>query len=136
VLYIWKPEEISGDELREVVTKAGAQWKRPSRTISSREYWEKYFEEHPEKRPKHIYYYRGSPSAAVHDFFEKHGIGKADTSEKDGPLLGFGDHHVVLRKGFASAQDDKRALAGYDELMAIGGEIIGEHYSSVQNING
>lgn len=42
--------------------------------VRAEEYWEKYFEEHPEARPAHVVYYDGAPQEAVNDLLEKEGI--------------------------------------------------------------
>jgi len=106
----------------EILRSVGANWKRAENTITAKEYWEKYFEQHPEQKPKHIVYYDGSPTTAVQKFLIKHNIGKADTSELEGKLLGFDDRHV------SDMTKDSRANRGYDELVATAHKIIEEHY--------
>lgn len=73
-------------------------------------YWRKYFEAHPEQRPKHVVFYDGDPSDAADQFLLDHHIvtrvrssksdttpnveGPGDTHEQDGPWLGYDDHLV------------------------------------------
>lgn len=80
--------------------------------VSAEAYWTKYFEEHPEERPKHVIFYDGDPSSAVADMMEEHGIGTrrygdelsdiipnmegpGDTHETDGDWLGYDDHLLL-----------------------------------------
>lgn len=112
------PEEAAKSRLR----SASANWKRAENTISAKEYWESYFEQHPEQKPKHLVFYGGTPTTAIHEFQTRHNIGQADTSEKDGDLLGFDDRHV------RDMNKDPRARRGYDELVATAHRIIEEHY--------
>lgn len=112
------PEEAAKSRLR----SASANWKRAENTISAKEYWEAYFDQHPEQKPKHLVFYGGTPTTAIHEFQTRHNIGQADTSEKEGDLLGFDDRHV------RNMSEDPRARRGYDELVATAHRIIEEHY--------
>lgn len=115
-------KEVAINKLRSV----GANWKRAENAISAKEYWENYFNKHPEQKPKHIVYYKGDPTSAVYEFQQKNGIGQADTSIKDGPLLGFDDMHVK------DLLKDRRAWNDYDEIIEISKKIISEHYNPPQ----
>lgn len=117
-------DSFDSEMLQLMIKEAGAQWKRAENTIPSKEYWEKYFASNPTLRPKHIHYYDGDPTSAILEFQQENNIGKADTSEKDGQLLGFDDHHVIGMK------KDPRANQGYEELVAVANKIISEHYTS------
>lgn len=97
-------------------------WRKTEKPVSSKQYWEQYFEAHPESKPAHIYYYDGDPTAAVHEFLRLNNIGKADTSKDDGVLLGFGDNHIE------NMSSDERVWCGYDELKQTALKIIEEHY--------
>lgn len=99
-----------------------ANWKRAENAITAKEYWEAYFEQHPDQKPKHLVFYDGTPTTAIHEFQTRHNIGQADTSEKEGDLLGFNDRHVL------NMSEDPRAKRGYDELVATAHRIIEEHY--------
>lgn len=102
--------------------QASANWKRAANTVTAKEYWEAYFEQHPDQKPKHLVFYSGTPTTAIHEFQTRHNIGQADTSEKDGDLLGFDDRHV------RDMNKDLRANRGYDELVATAHRMIEEHY--------
>ena len=110
------------EEMRELIRQSGANWKRAENTISSKEYWETYFTQHPEQRPKHVVYYDGDPTGAVYKWQQENNIGRADVSKTEGKLLGFDDRQVTDMK------HDPRAYKGYDEMVAMGKKIIAEHY--------
>lgn len=119
--FVWAsatPEEAAREKLK----SASANWKRAKNTISSREYWEKYFAKNPKQKPKHLIFYDGDPTSAIYKFQQKNNIGQADVSETEGNLLGFDDHHVV------DMGKDPRVNAGYDELMEMADKIIANHY--------
>jgi hypothetical protein len=60
-------------------------------TISSREYWEKYFQQHPKSRPKHIVYYSGgNPTKAMNEWRKNNGILKKDGNSD----IGFPENKV------------------------------------------
>lgn len=101
---------------------ASANWKRATNTVTAQKYWEAYFEQRPEQKPKHLVFYDGTPTTAIHKFQTRHNIGQADTSDKEGDLLGFDDRHVL------NMNKDPRAKRGYDELVATAHRIIEDHY--------
>lgn len=111
------------DEALEMMVKgSGAHWKRAEVTVPAKKYWEDFFTQNPDLRPKHIQYYDGDPTSAVYEFQQKNNIGRANTSKTDGNLLGFDDHHVI------DVGKDPRSNAGYDELVETSNKIIAEHY--------
>ncbi len=62
--------------------------------IPAKEYWEKYFKEHPEEKPAHIIYYDGDPEEAVAKMLAENGIyvgNRGDTTSETGTNLGFDD---------------------------------------------
>lgn len=115
-----------GDSKKEAalskLRQASANWKRAENTITAKEYWEAYFRQHPEQKPNHLVFYSGSPTTAIHEFQTRHNIGQADTSEKEGNLLGFDDRYV------RNMIEDPRANRGYDELVTTAHRIIEEYY--------
>lgn len=115
-------DTFDSETLEEILKNAGAHWKRAENTVSAKEYWESFFSQNPHLRPKHVLYYDGNPTAAVYRFLIENGIGRADTSETEGPLLGFDDNHVL------DMEKDPRAYPGYDDLVAKAYKIIEEHY--------
>lgn len=120
----WQEGMDFGEAMQRLLKKSGSNWKRAENTVSTKEYWEAYFEQHPEQKPKHLVFYDGTPTTAIHEFQTRHNIGQADTSEQDGDLLGFDDRHV------RNMNEDPRANRGYDELVATSHRIIEEHYQA------
>ena len=119
----WR-DSFDQEMLQGIVKSSGAHWKRAENTIPAKEYWKNFFSSNSHLRPKHVQYYDGDPTNAVLEFQRTNNIGRADTSNTDGQLLGFGDHHVLeMRK-------DPRANAGYDDLIAKADKIIKDHYGA------
>jgi len=123
-IFIFKESETSKVNYIESFKRSNAKYKRAEVTIPANEYWEKYFVEHPDERPKHVIYYNGDPTSAIYRFQQENGIGSADTSKTDGQLLGFDDNHVT------DMANDPRSNQGHDELVALGNKIITEHYAT------
>ena len=96
----WR-DELTVELLKHVIKESGAHWKRAEVTIQAKEYWEGFFAKNPRLRPKHIQYYNGSPTAGVIEFLQKNDIGRADTSDADGKLLGFDDPILFLMEAWA-----------------------------------
>jgi hypothetical protein len=128
----WR-DELTDEVLQHIIKESGAQWKRAVNTIPSKDYWEDFFVKNPNFRPKHIQYYDGSPTRGIVEFLQKNNIGRADTSESQGKLLGFDDHHILLNEGLGGgdmdAKQDSRVMVGYKELVDTANKIIAEHYS-------
>lgn len=114
--------EVTDQAWASILRNSNANWKRPEQTILAKQYWENYFTQNPHLKPKHVVYYDGDPTTAVYKFQQKNNIGKADTSDSEGQLLGFDDHHVT------DLQTDPRANKGLGELVEMGNKIIVERY--------
>jgi hypothetical protein len=73
------------------------QFLSPEETISSREYWDRYFEENPDKKPKHLVYYdrEDSPTKAANKFLSEQGIVKIKPQQKN---LGFEKNRVARKR--------------------------------------
>ena len=98
---------------------ANAGWRRAENPISSKDYWERFFIQHPELKPKHIMYYTGEwTEEAVMGFFSENGIGNANTSERDGKFLGFDDNYMGSATGMQREQGGDPWL-GYDEVKEV-----------------
>jgi len=119
-------DDLTEEGLQDILRKSSANWKRAEDAIPSKKYWENYFAKNPHFRPKHMIFYEGDPTAAVYSFLQENNIGRADVSETEGDLLGFGDHHVV------NMEKDPRAYLGYDELVEMANKIIFAHYDSTK----
>jgi hypothetical protein len=120
--------EYTEENLLRIIHESGAQYARAKETVTAKDYWESVFTANPQIRPKHVVYYDGSPTDAVLEFQQKHGIGAADTSAKEGKLLGFDDHHIVLQEKGDVPDPDNRSMRGHDDLVALAEKIIKERY--------
>ena len=116
---------INRGELIGKILPAGSDYVRAKDTITAEEYWEQYFTDNPQLRPKRIVYYDGDPTQAVLQFQIDNQIGSANTTERDGDLLGFEDNFV------ADMNSDPRVLEGKEELMQLGRQIIEEYYQNL-----
>lgn len=92
---IWGMENEK-DEYEKILTehfqgKGLSPYKLAENPVSSKEYWEDYFQKNPESRPKHIVYYSGgNPTKAMNEWRQQNGI-----TIKDGrPDMGFPENEV------------------------------------------
>jgi len=59
--------------------------------VPSKEYWENYFQQHPESKPKHlVYYVGGDPAEALDNWRKRNGITKKDRKRD----IGFAENEV------------------------------------------
>jgi len=104
----------------QVDPETGSQYKvvdgkiiRAQESVSSKEYWEMYFKEHPEQKPKHVVYYdnRNSPTKSVELFLIEQGVVKIKPQLED---LGFSKNHV-LRDTFDQENPRMKVLKSSSE---------------------
>lgn len=115
--------------------ESNSNWKRAENPIPAKDYWESYFTKYTDLKPKHIIYYDGDPTTAIYDFQQKNDIGRADTSDTEGQLLGFDDHHVkLIPSGEMVVEQDPRAMVGYRELVEMGNKIIADYYKGPSGV--
>ncbi len=129
--YILDPNsDFSSTEYAEsIMGKTGSIWQRAENPISAKEYWEKYFQENPDQKPKHIIFYNGNPTNAVADFLERNGIKQTSSPSQNNELLGFDDNFITDKN------TDPRANPGYNELIETAHQIIDNYYSGVPGRN-
>ena len=120
----WQKNIPFEESMQRLLRQSGSNWKLAEHTISSKEYWETYFTQHPQQKPKHLIFYDGDPTSAIYEFQQKNNIGRADTSGTEGKLLGFDDKHIF------DMHEDPRANTGHDELVETAHRIIAVHYMS------
>lgn len=118
----WR-DSIDENLFREIIENSAINIKLAENTVSAKEYWEKFFENNPDLKPKHIHYYDGDPTNAIYKFQQQNNIGRANTSNTDGKLLGFDDMHIL------DMEKDPRSNVGYDELIQKSNKIIDDYYS-------
>jgi len=86
-------------------------------TVSSREYWEKYFQENPDQRPsKVVYYSGGDPSRALNEWREKNGIVKKTEDSE----YGFAEHHIK--------DSSAEANIGKDRFSSLARKVIDDRF--------
>ncbi len=69
-----KKFDVSDSDDRKSLFYYGALFERAKTTIKSKQFWEKYFEKNPERKPKKIVYYDGDPTVALNRWREQNGI--------------------------------------------------------------
>ena len=86
-------------------------------TISSREFWEKHFQENPDQRPsKVVYYSGGDPSRALNEWREKNGIVK----RTEDLTYGFAEHNI--------ADSSAEANVGKDRFASLARKVIDDRF--------
>jgi hypothetical protein len=104
-------------EINDCLESAGLLYKEAGNAISSKEYWEKYFDQHPEQRPSKIIYYEGnSPSDALYDWKKSNGLGR-----KSGDWSGELSNRKVER-------DSMEATSGLGRFRSIAEKVIDDYY--------
>ncbi len=96
------------DDFSDVVIRAlqdrGIFYQEAQDTVSSQEYWEGFFAQFPDKRPRKIVYYDGtSPTRALQSWREANGILK----KTDDGALGFSERHISATSPQASSGMDR-----------------------------
>lgn len=105
-------------KIEDFLTANGMTYKEAENTISSREYWEKYFNEHPDQKIKRVIYYQGNdPTKALQDWKESNEL----TKKLEEPYFGFKEHVVETYK-------DPRIIPGMDRFRNIGLNVIEERF--------
>lgn len=86
-------------------------------TVSSREYWEKHFQENPGERPsKVVYYSGGDPSHALNEWREKNGIVK----RTEDSAYGFAEHNI--------SDSSAEANVGKDRFASLARKVIDDRF--------
>lgn len=92
-------------------------------TVSSREYWEKHFQENPDQRPSKIVYYSGGdPSRALNEWREKNGIVK----RTEDSTYGFAEHNI--------ADSSAEANVGKDRFSSLARKVIDDRFPNASPI--
>lgn len=112
------------DDIDEILNSSGLLFEKPKSPVEAQVYWEKYFAEHPENKPKHVVYYHGDPSQAVRDFMADHNV-TPKIGHDDPDLLGFDKNHIL------DMEDNPKTNLGKNEIYAIAQKLIAEHYAQV-----
>ena len=114
-----EPGTVVREKVKEELGMAGIYYRLAQNPVSSKEYWEKYFSEHPELRPSKIVYYTGGdPSKALNDW--RKGLGL----HKQSPDKAVGFHGNEMREA-----DDPRMKAGMDRFRNLALKVIEDYYA-------
>ena len=123
---IWGAEK-ENDEYMKILMKYfrknGNPYKLADDAISSKEYWEKYFQQHPESSPKHIVYYtRGDPAEALNRWRGENGITRKDKRSD----IGFSENKVD--RGVKNKDETQQ------RFISIARNVIDKYFPSIDKI--
>ncbi|HZJ34875.1 MAG TPA: hypothetical protein VFD55_02595 [Candidatus Angelobacter sp.] len=93
--------------------------------IASQQYWEKYFSEHPDLKPAHVFYYDDNPTAALQQWREQNNITKTKEDFSDNRFdddLGFPELRV-------DGGDAKDAWNGVDEFKQVALQAVDKYFA-------
>jgi len=108
--------------LEGAMTDEGILYVEAKDVISSKEFWEARFAENPTKRPSKVVYYKGtSPTKALYEWREAHGIGKR-AKDKD---VGFSERHIE--------RNAPQATAGLDRFKILAEKIIEDQFAQTES---
>lgn len=120
---IWGAEDEKS-KYQEILTKhfqnnGLSPYKLAENSISSQQYWEEYFQKHPESRPKHIVYYAGGdPTKALYEWREKNGISKRSGESN----LGFSENEISKK---TKNEDETQ-----QRFVSIAHKLVDKHFPS------
>ncbi len=97
-------------------------YEKPKHTISSQQFWDTYFQQHPSKRPSKIVFYKGDdPTQALNTWRSSEGITPYAKQAED-VNVGFSSHHVPKYA--------PESMAGSDRFRSIAEEIIQKRFGN------
>lgn len=91
-------------------------------SIDSKKYWENYFQQHPESKPKHIVYYSGGdPAEALDSWRKRNGITKKDRKRD----IGFSENEV--------SKDTKNKDETQQRFVSIARSLVDKYFPTIEN---
>ncbi|MDP2656341.1 MAG: hypothetical protein Q8P11_02130 [bacterium] len=109
--------------MRESLKTRGILFIEAKNPISSKEFWEKYFAQHPGQKPSKIVYYKGEdPTEALDQWKKDQGIKKRINDA----TIGFPERRI--------SRDDTRATDGLDRFRSIAEEVIDKHFQDKERV--
>lgn len=106
------------ETVESILMRAGLLYREAKNPISSKDYWENYFEQHPEQKPSKLIYYKGGdPTAALHRWPANKGIKKTT----DDPSIGFSEKQ---RDSYSP-----EATTDMDRFRSIATKVIENYFS-------
>jgi len=104
-------------KIRQMLISQSILYVEAENAISSHDFWESYFANHPNQRPSKVVYYKGSdPTAALQEWKKTHGITKAGIKSD----LGFPEHYVTA--------NSPQATAGLERFRSIAEAAINKYF--------
>jgi hypothetical protein len=98
-------------------------YKLAENSVSSQQYWEEYFQKHPESKPKHIVFYSGGdPTKALNDWRIKNGIMKRSGESN----LGFSENEVSKK---TKNEDETQ-----QRFISIAHKLVDKHFPSTDDV--
>ena len=117
----YHPDELD-KYIDEGLKKESVYYVEAKQSVTSQEYWEQYFTEHPDQRPSKIVYYTGGdPSRAMNEWRRKNKIVK-NTSDK---AFGFQENKVT--------GNSPEANQGKDQFMELARKIIDDRFPEIRD---
>lgn len=110
------------DKIQEILQPTGALFEEVDNLITSREFWERYFLEHPDQKPSKIVYYTGGdPTGGLIRWREENGLSQR-SNERD---LGFSERHI-------SRFGDPRTTIGKNRFRSFARKVIDEYFERIK----
>lgn len=110
------------EKIREILESQSILYVEAETTISSKDFWENYFAQHPDQRPSKIVYYKGvDPTAALSEWKKSHGITKLSQNRD----LGFWERYV--------RPNSIQATVSLSRFRQVAEEVIEKYFSSIPN---
>lgn len=106
------------NSINDALRNRGILFQESQNTISSKDFWENYFNQNRDKRPSKIIYYKGQdPTLVLQRWKQENGLIKKapDTN------IGFNEQQIE--------RNDPRATAGIDRFQSLAQEVIKEYFS-------
>ena len=104
------------ERLKNILDEGDILYEMAKDATPAKDYWENYFNNHPEQRPSKIVYYNGDPTTALENWQIKNGLKKRSDRED----LGFEERSV--------SRDSSHATAGMGRFKAIAEKVIDDYY--------
>lgn len=110
------------DKIQEILQSTGALFEEADNPVSSKEFWKKYFFEHPDQKlSKIVYYTGGDPTGGLIRWREENGLSQR-SDEKD---LGFSESHI-------SRFGDPRTTIGKNRFRSFAKLVIDEYFAGIR----
>ncbi len=113
-----RPDEYP-HERNETMQGLGHSLAEAQETIPSQTYWERYFQDHPDRKPSKVVFYTGDPSEALRAWKEQNGLTKKSA---DTPGLRYDDRRV----------DSTDASPTKSRFQSLAREVVDRHFDTFE----